>query len=76
MKYVLATIALGGLTYGAQAEIMCTDLGGCWETGKTIRLVNSRQETSVPSRSGKGTTRIMGIANDMPHQHQRNPPRR
>jgi hypothetical protein len=40
-------LALIGTT--AQAEIMCTERGGCWETGKQIRLIQSRQETSVPS---------------------------
>jgi hypothetical protein len=53
----------------AQAEIMCTETGGCWETGKHIRLIHSRQETSVPSRDGKGRTRIIGIANDTPGQN-------
>jgi hypothetical protein len=76
MTYLLATIALVGMTGAAQAEIMCTERGGCWETGKAIRLINNRQETSVPSRNGKGTMRIIGIANDMPHQHQGNRPRR
>jgi hypothetical protein len=76
MKYVLATIALVGMTFVAQAEIMCTERGGCWETGKPIRLINNRQETSVPSRNGKGNMRIIGIANDMPHQSQGNRPRR
>ena len=59
-------LALIGTT--AQAEVMCTERGGCWETGKRIRLIHSRQETSVPSRDGKGTTRITGIANDIPGQ--------
>jgi len=57
MRYVVATIALVGMTYAAQAEIMCTERGGCWETGKAIRLINNRQETSVPNRNGKGTMR-------------------
>ena len=60
----------------AHAEIMCTETGGCWETGAHIRLVHSRQETSVPSRDGKGRTRIIGIANDMPHQTFSQPQRR
>ena len=65
-------LALIGTT--AQAEIMCTERGGCWETGKQIRLIQSRQETSVPSRDGKGTTRIIGIADDMPGQTYRPAP--
>jgi hypothetical protein len=76
MRYVLATFALLGMTYAAQAEIICTERGGCWETGKAIRLINNRQETSVPNRNGKGTMRIIGIANDMPQQQQGNRPRR
>jgi hypothetical protein len=76
-RNAIATLAivLSSITI-AQAEIMCTERGGCWETGKAIRLINNRQETSVPSRNGKGTMRIIGIANDMPHQQQGNRPRR
>ena len=67
---LILTTALTVFGFGisAKAEIMCTELGGCWETGKQIRLVNSRQETSVPNRDGKGTQRIIGVANDVPHQ--------
>ena len=80
MKSIVFAVAVVALTNAAaglpaKAEIMCTEQGGCWETGKHIRLIHSRQETSVPSRDGKGTTRIIGIANDMPHQqHQRAAP--
>jgi hypothetical protein len=70
MRSVLTAVAIMTIaTMTAHAEIMCTERGGCWETGKHIRLIHSRQETSVPSRDGKGQTRIIGIANDMPHQN-------
>jgi hypothetical protein len=70
MRSVLTAVAILTLaTMTAHAEIMCTDRGGCWETGKSIRLIHSRQETSVPSRDGKGRTRIIGIANDVPQQN-------
>ena len=77
--YRMKSIAVASLfvlaATAAQAEIMCTETGGCWETGKQIRLVHSRQETNVPSRDGKGRTRIIGIANDMPHQNFSQPQR-
>jgi hypothetical protein len=81
MKSIVFAVAVVALTNAAaglpaKAEIMCTERGGCWETGKQIRLINSRQETSVPNRDGKGTQRIIGIANDMPHQQRAAPVRR
>jgi hypothetical protein len=69
LRILTTTAALIVFVSGANAEIMCTERGGCWETGKQIRLIHSRQETSVPSRDGKGSTRIIGIADDMPHQY-------
>ena len=75
MRSVLTAVAILIATTTAHAEIMCTETGGCWETGKQIRLVHSRQETNVPSRDGKGRTRIIGIANDMPHQNFSQPQR-
>jgi hypothetical protein len=68
LRILTTTAALIVFVSGANAEIMCTERGGCWETGKQIRLIHSRQETSVPSRDGKARTRIIGIADDMPHQ--------
>ena len=57
----------------AQAEIMCTERGGCWETGKQIRLLPNLRGvgTTISSRDGKGavSTQNMPIANDVPHQH-------
>jgi hypothetical protein len=58
----------------AQAEIMCTDNGGCWETGKRIRLLASPYrgvDTTLPSRDGNGRVDVRGIpiANDYPYQH-------
>ena len=76
LRILTTTAALIVFVSGANAEIMCTERGGCWETGKAIRLINNRQETSVPNRNGKGPMRIIGIANDMPHQQQGNRPRR
>jgi hypothetical protein len=79
MRTSLLTITLLMLmVISASAEIMCTERGGCWETGRQIRLIHSRQEISVPSRDGKGTTRIIGIANDIPGQRlqQTTAPRR
>jgi hypothetical protein len=76
MKTLLAVMALVAMASSANAEIMCTERGGCWETGKSIRLINSRQETSVPNRDGKGTMRIIGIANDIPNQRAAAPPAR
>src|SRR5262249_17811901 len=68
MKFILAAATALLISTAANAEIMCSEHAGCWETGKQIRLVHSRQETSVPSRDGKARTRIIGIADDMPHQ--------
>jgi hypothetical protein len=68
MKSLLIVAATLAACTAAKAEIMCSERGGCWETGKQIRLIHSRQETAVPSRDGKGTTRIIGIANDIPGQ--------
>jgi hypothetical protein len=57
----------------AQAEIMCTERGGCWETGKQIRLLPNLRGvgTTISSRDGKGavSTQNMPIANDVPHQY-------
>jgi len=76
MKLLLTAAVAVLISTAAQAEIMCTDQGGCWETGMQIRLVHNRTETSVPSRDGKGRTRLIAVANDTPHQTFRSPQRR
>jgi hypothetical protein len=73
MKMLMTTTAfLAIASASASAEIMCTERGGCWETGRQIRLLpNDRGVgTTIPSRDGKGTvsTQNMPIANDVPHQ--------
>ena len=78
MRSVLTAVAIMTIaTMTAHAEIMCTERGGCWETGKQIRLLAGPRgtEPSVPSRDGKGRTKIIGIANDMPHQNFSQPQR-
>ena len=35
-RFLIAAITLVALTAAAQAEIMCTHNGGCWETGMRI----------------------------------------
>jgi hypothetical protein len=59
----------------ANAEIMCTDRGGCWETGKQIRLLNNLRgiDQTLASRDGNGRVNVQGIpiAND--YSHQRGP---
>ena len=51
---VFAAVAAVALTSNAvQAEIICTEQGGCWETGKKIRLPSSPYrgvDTTVTSR--------------------------
>jgi len=72
MRFVLAIAALTAFTVSASAEIMCTERGGCWETGKQIRLLNNLRgvDQTLPSRDGNGRVRVQGIpiANDYPHQ--------
>jgi hypothetical protein len=72
MKYVIAIAALLTMIVGANAEIMCTERGGCWETGKRIRLLNNLRgvEQTLPSRDGNGRVDVRGIpiADDVPHQ--------
>ena len=72
MKYAIAIAALLTMIVGANAEIMCTERGGCWETGKRIRLLNNLRgvDQTLPSRDGNGRVDVRGIpvANDYPHQ--------
>jgi hypothetical protein len=72
MRFVLAIAALAVFTTSASAEIMCTERGGCWETGKRIRLLNNLRgvDQTLPSRDGNGRVDVRGIpiANDHPHQ--------
>jgi hypothetical protein len=73
MRSLLAIAALLAFTAGASAEIMCTETGGCWETGKRIRLLNSAYrgvDATLPKRDGTGRQDVRGIpiANDTPHQ--------
>jgi hypothetical protein len=54
MRLLLATIALAAFTVSANAEIMCTVRGGCWETGMKIRLPSSPYrgvDTTVTDRA-------------------------
>ena len=76
-KLMLTAAMVLTATATAPAEIMCSERGGCWETGKQIRLLAGPRgtEPSVPSRDGKGRTKIIGIANDMPHQNFSQPQR-
>jgi hypothetical protein len=71
-KTLIATAALAAVfvTTTAQAEIWCEENRGCLETGKQIRLVHQRNETSVVSRDGKGRINMRGtsVVNDTPHQ--------
>jgi hypothetical protein len=57
----------------ARAEIMCTEQGGCWETGMRIRLGNPYRgvDTTVTSRENpnvKIDARNFSYVNDAPHQ--------
>jgi hypothetical protein len=55
VKHIIAAASLVvALTTGASAEILCTDHGGCQETGMTIRLPSSPYrgvDTTVTSRA-------------------------
>jgi hypothetical protein len=70
--FFCATVALLVAPLPVRAEIMCTDLGGCWETGKHIRLLNGPRgtDTTLINRNGSGRVDVRGIpiGNDMPHQ--------
>jgi hypothetical protein len=74
MRIVLAIAALTAFTVGANAEIMCTEQAGCWETGKRIRLLASPYrgvDSTLPSRdnsNARQNVRGIPIANDTPHQ--------
>ena len=49
----VAVAAVALISSAAQAEIICTERGGCWETGKQIRLPSSPYrgvDTTVTSR--------------------------
>ena len=55
MKSIVFAVAVVALTNAAaglpaKAEIMCTEQGGCWETGKHIRLIHSVKK--LLSRAG------------------------
>jgi hypothetical protein len=81
MHSFLIIAALIAFTAEASAEIMCTETGGCWETGKRIRLLNSAYrgvDTTLAKRDGTGRQDIRGIpiANDTPHQTYSPPQRR
>ena len=71
MKFILVAAALL-ISTAANAEIMCTERGGCWETGKRIRLLNGPRGTdqTLSDRNGTGRVDVRGIpiANDHPHQ--------
>jgi hypothetical protein len=78
MKTMIATvIALAAFTVGANAEIICTDHGGCWETGRIIRLPSSPYrgvDTTVTSRENPNVrqdARGYRYLNDTPHQSRR-----
>jgi hypothetical protein len=72
--------ALLAFTVGAGAEIMCTETGGCWETGRHIRLSNGPRgaDTTLIKRDGTGRqdVRAYPIVNDTPHQTYSPPQRR
>jgi hypothetical protein len=72
-KVVIATAAtLIVLTTALQAEIICTVHGGCWETGKKIRLPSSPYrgvDTTVTSRENPNVrqdARHFRYLNDIP----------
>jgi hypothetical protein len=57
MRLLLATAALLAFTAAANAEIICTARGGCWETGTRIRLPSSPYrgvDTTVTDRANPG----------------------
>jgi hypothetical protein len=72
MRFILVIAALAVFTTSASAEIMCTHNGGCWETGKQIRLLSNLRgvDQTLPSRDGKGRVDVRGIpiADDYPYQ--------
>jgi hypothetical protein len=69
MRFAIAIATFAVFTPSASAEIMCTAHGGCWETGKQIRLLSnlrgvdqtlpsltvSQISVSVPSRAAWAT---------------------
>jgi hypothetical protein len=75
MKYVMAIAALLTMIVGANAEIMCTHTGGCWETGKQIRLLSNLRgvDQTLPSRDGKGRVDVRGIPIADDYAHQKGP---
>ena len=75
MKSILfaAAAAVALTSSAAQAEIICTERGGCWETGKKIRLPSSLYrgvDTTVTSRENpnvrQDSTKYKYL-NDTPH---------
>jgi hypothetical protein len=55
MKSMMLATAAVLITATAQAEIVCTERGGCWETGGRVRLPPSPYRgafNAMPSRTG------------------------
>jgi hypothetical protein len=78
MKLLLATTALMVCAIGtAQAEIACTKISGCWETGRTIRLPNNPSQgvdTKVTDRRNSHMHHDASkykTLDDIPNQHCR-----
>jgi hypothetical protein len=80
MRLIFAIAALVAFTASASAEIMCTEHGGCWETGRRIRLLNNLRgiDTTLVKRDGTGRQDVRGIpiVDDIPHQTYSPPQRR
>jgi hypothetical protein len=56
MKRVLISFGIVVAATSARAEIMCTQHGGCWETGQRIILVDpsfALGQDAVSHRNGK-----------------------
>jgi hypothetical protein len=72
-----AVAAVALISSAARAEIICTERGGCWETGKQIRLPSSPYrgvDTTVTSRENSNVRQDatkFKYLNDTPHQGRR-----
>ena len=73
----IAVAAVALTSSAAHTEIICTERGGCWETGKKIRLPSSPYrgvDTAVTSRENpnlrQDATKYKYL-NDTPHQGRR-----
>jgi hypothetical protein len=72
IRVLISAAALIAFTVAANAEIVCTEHGGCWETGMRIRLPSSPYrgvDTTITDRADpnkRQSTRGMPYVDDTP----------